>query len=115
MNKFTFESGVATRLGNGTAAVIKGEAEIGVGVGAEFSVVLSSSDKYRHCDGFCTLKLNLNKRLTMRVEDFLRLRDVEEAISLTAIAAYRDWLDGTDSVLDGILTFTDRETLITQL
>lgn len=112
MNNITFKTGAANRIGNGTAAVIDGETHIGEDKVAGFRVVLSSTDKHRHCSGLCTIKLN--DLLTMSGEDFLKVSAIEQEITLTAIAAYRDWLDGVDSVLSGFLAFVDNKTFSNQ-
>jgi len=112
MNDFTFKTGMASRLGNGTVAIIDGVTRIDGDKSAEFRVVVSSNDKYRHCDGLCTL--DVKNLLTMNGADFLRMNAVEQAVTLAAIAAYRNWLDGTKSMLDGILAFVDSETLRSQ-
>lgn len=107
MNTFTFSAGTAHRLKNGTCAVLDGTARIAADKEADFRVELSSSDEHRHCSGLCTVKLN--DLLTMSAEDFLIVSAVEQEITLAAITAYRDWLDGVDSVLDVVLAFVGRE------
>lgn len=112
MNNITFKTGAANRLENGTAAVIDGETTIDENKVVGFRVELSSTDKHSHCSGLCTIKLS--DLLTMSGADFLKVSAIEQEITLTAIAAYRDWLDGADSVLSGILAFVDSKSFSNQ-
>jgi hypothetical protein len=109
MSNFKFTAGKATHLANGTIAIIEGVASIDDGHEADFVVEISASDEHRLCSGLCTL--GLNDLMTMSEDEFDKVSDLEQEITLAAIAAYWDWSNGTDSVLNEILSLTDSESL----
>jgi len=105
MSTFTFEAGKAVRLQNGTMAEIQGNADIGGGQIAGFLVELSSTRDRTHISGLCTLKRAFQP--AMAAGESRAFAVLEEEIATAAIAGYRDWLNGADSVLDTTLGSLD--------